>query len=94
MDKKKPDRYEVIGSLTAILGAIIIFYAHEDSHAFQSVISSSLGLWQLFIFMIRLFSSKLAHPAEFRRCGLRTDFQDIIAGVVIVNQRLVARYPA
>ena len=24
---KKPDRYEVIGSLTAILGAIIIFYA-------------------------------------------------------------------
>ena len=27
VDKKKPDRYEVIGSLTAILGAIIIFYA-------------------------------------------------------------------
>jgi small multidrug resistance family-3 protein len=26
VDKKKPDRYEVIGSLTAILGAIIIFY--------------------------------------------------------------------
>ena len=27
VDKKKPDRYEVIGSLTAILGAVIIFYA-------------------------------------------------------------------
>jgi small multidrug resistance family-3 protein len=27
VDKKKPDRYEVIGSLTAILGAIIILYA-------------------------------------------------------------------
>ena len=27
VDKKKPDRYEVLGSLTAILGAIIIFYA-------------------------------------------------------------------
>jgi small multidrug resistance family-3 protein len=27
VDKKKPDRYEVIGSLTAIVGAIIIFYA-------------------------------------------------------------------
>ncbi|MGH9952983.1 MAG: YnfA family protein [Nitrososphaeraceae archaeon] len=27
VDKKKPDRYEIIGSLTAILGAIIIFYA-------------------------------------------------------------------
>jgi small multidrug resistance family-3 protein len=27
VDKKNPDRYEVIGSLTAILGAIIIFYA-------------------------------------------------------------------
>jgi small multidrug resistance family-3 protein len=27
VDKKKPDRYEVIGSLTAILGAIIVFYA-------------------------------------------------------------------
>ena len=27
VDKKKPDRYEVIGSLTAILGAIIIFYS-------------------------------------------------------------------
>lgn len=26
VDKKKPDRYEVIGSLTAVLGAIIIFY--------------------------------------------------------------------
>jgi len=26
VDKKKPDKYEVIGSLTAILGAIIIFY--------------------------------------------------------------------
>ena len=26
LNKKKPDRYEVIGSLTAILGAIIIFY--------------------------------------------------------------------
>lgn len=27
IDRKKPDRYEVMGSLTAILGAIIIFYA-------------------------------------------------------------------
>ena len=27
VDKKNPDRYEVIGSLTSILGAIIIFYA-------------------------------------------------------------------
>lgn len=27
VNKKKPDRYEVIGSLTAILGAIIVFYA-------------------------------------------------------------------
>lgn len=27
IDKKKPDRYEVIGSFTAILGAIIIFCA-------------------------------------------------------------------
>ena len=27
VDKKNPDRYEVIGSLTTILGAIIIFYA-------------------------------------------------------------------
>lgn len=27
VDNKKPDRYEVIGSLTAVLGAIIIFYA-------------------------------------------------------------------
>ena len=26
VDKKKPDKYEVIGSLTAIVGAIIIFY--------------------------------------------------------------------
>lgn len=27
MEKKKPDRFEVIGSLIAIAGAIIIFYA-------------------------------------------------------------------
>ena len=27
VDKKKPDRYEVIGSLTAVIGAIIVFYA-------------------------------------------------------------------
>jgi small multidrug resistance family-3 protein len=27
IDKKKPDRFEVIGSLIAITGAIIIFYA-------------------------------------------------------------------
>jgi small multidrug resistance family-3 protein len=26
-DKKKPDRYEAMGSFTAILGGIIIFYA-------------------------------------------------------------------
>ena len=27
VDKKKPDRFEIIGSLIAILGAIIIFYS-------------------------------------------------------------------
>jgi small multidrug resistance family-3 protein len=27
IDKKKPDRYEIIGSLVAVLGAVIIFYA-------------------------------------------------------------------
>jgi small multidrug resistance family-3 protein len=27
VDKKKPDRYEIIGSLVAVFGAIIIFYA-------------------------------------------------------------------
>jgi small multidrug resistance family-3 protein len=27
VDKKKPDRYEAMGSFTAILGGIIIFYA-------------------------------------------------------------------
>lgn len=27
VDKKRPDRYEVIGSLIALLGALIIFYA-------------------------------------------------------------------
>ena len=27
IDKKKPDRYEVIGSLIAVLGAVIIFYS-------------------------------------------------------------------
>jgi len=27
VDKKKPDRYEVIGSIVAVLGATIIFYA-------------------------------------------------------------------
>jgi small multidrug resistance family-3 protein len=27
VDKKKPDRFEIIGSFIAILGAIIIFYA-------------------------------------------------------------------
>jgi drug/metabolite transporter superfamily protein YnfA len=26
IDKKKPDRFEIIGSLVAICGAIIIFY--------------------------------------------------------------------
>jgi drug/metabolite transporter superfamily protein YnfA len=26
VDKKKPDRFEVIGSLVAIFGAVIIFY--------------------------------------------------------------------
>ena len=26
VDKKKPDRFEIIGSLTAVMGAIIIFY--------------------------------------------------------------------
>jgi small multidrug resistance family-3 protein len=27
VDKKKPDRYEVIGSVVAVMGAAIIFYA-------------------------------------------------------------------
>jgi small multidrug resistance family-3 protein len=27
VDKKKPDRFEIIGSLVAICGAVIIFYA-------------------------------------------------------------------
>lgn len=27
IDKKKPDRYEVIGSLVAVIGAAIIFYS-------------------------------------------------------------------
>jgi small multidrug resistance family-3 protein len=27
VDKKKPDRYEIIGSLVAVVGAVIIFYA-------------------------------------------------------------------
>ena len=27
VDKKKPDRYEVIGSLIAVMGAVIIFYS-------------------------------------------------------------------
>jgi small multidrug resistance family-3 protein len=27
IDKKKPDRYEVIGSLIVIIGAVIIYYA-------------------------------------------------------------------
>jgi small multidrug resistance family-3 protein len=27
IDKKKPDRYEIIGSIVAVIGAIVIFYA-------------------------------------------------------------------
>jgi len=27
VDKKKPDRYEIIGSMVAVIGAIVIFYA-------------------------------------------------------------------
>ena len=27
VDKKKPDRYEIIGSLVAVIGALVIFYA-------------------------------------------------------------------
>ncbi len=27
VDKKKPDRYEVIGSVVAVIGAVVIFYA-------------------------------------------------------------------
>lgn len=27
IDRKKPDRYEVIGSLVAVMGAVIIFYS-------------------------------------------------------------------
>lgn len=26
VDKKKPDRYEIVGSMVAVLGAVIIFY--------------------------------------------------------------------
>jgi small multidrug resistance family-3 protein len=27
VDKKKPDRFEIIGSIVAVIGAIVIFYA-------------------------------------------------------------------
>jgi small multidrug resistance family-3 protein len=27
VDRKKPDRYEIIGSIVAVVGAIVIFYA-------------------------------------------------------------------
>jgi small multidrug resistance family-3 protein len=27
VDKKKPDRYEIIGSIVSVIGAIVIFYA-------------------------------------------------------------------
>lgn len=27
VDRKKPDRYEIIGSLVAVIGALVIFYA-------------------------------------------------------------------
>jgi small multidrug resistance family-3 protein len=27
IDKKKPDKYEIIGSIVAIVGALVIFYA-------------------------------------------------------------------
>jgi small multidrug resistance family-3 protein len=27
VDKKKPDRYEIIGSIVVVIGAVIIFYA-------------------------------------------------------------------
>lgn len=27
IDKKKPDRYEIIGSVVAVIGALVIFYA-------------------------------------------------------------------
>jgi small multidrug resistance family-3 protein len=27
VDKKKPDRYEIIGSIVAVIGALVIFYA-------------------------------------------------------------------
>jgi small multidrug resistance family-3 protein len=27
IDKKKPDRYEIIGSIVAVIGAVVIFYA-------------------------------------------------------------------
>jgi small multidrug resistance family-3 protein len=27
VDKKKPDRYEIIGSVVAVIGALVIFYA-------------------------------------------------------------------
>ncbi len=27
VDRKKPDRYEIIGSIVAVIGAIVIFYA-------------------------------------------------------------------
>lgn len=27
VDKKKPDRYEIIGSIVAVVGAVVIFYS-------------------------------------------------------------------
>ena len=27
VDKKKPDKYEIIGSIVAVIGAIVIFYS-------------------------------------------------------------------
>jgi small multidrug resistance family-3 protein len=29
IDKKRPDRYEVIGSTVAVLGGVLIFYSHD-----------------------------------------------------------------
>ena len=27
IDKEKPDKYEIVGSIVAVMGAVIIFYA-------------------------------------------------------------------
>jgi hypothetical protein len=38
VDKKKPDRYEIIGSIVAVVGALIIFRRHVEAFFIQYVI--------------------------------------------------------